>query len=29
VTEADRQWWLERFTLDELRSLAGAIWPNG
>ncbi len=30
-TEADarmRRYWLERFTLDEIRELAGAIWPD-
>jgi len=25
-TEADREWWLERFTLEELAELADAIW---
>jgi hypothetical protein len=29
VTEADRRWWLERYSLDEIRQLAGAIWPDG
>jgi hypothetical protein len=24
-----REWWLERFTLDELRDLARCIWPGG
>ena len=24
-----RRWWLERYTLDEIRELAGAIWPDG
>lgn len=26
ATEADKRWWLERFTLDEIRQLAEAIW---
>lgn len=26
VTDAHRRYWLERFTLDEIRELAGAIW---
>ena len=26
VTPAMRRWWLERFTLEEIRELAGAIW---
>ncbi len=25
-TEADREWWLERFSLEELVELADAIW---
>jgi hypothetical protein len=28
ATDADRQWWLERYTLDEVRELAEAIWPT-
>jgi hypothetical protein len=27
VTEEDRQWWLERFSLDEIRQIAVALWP--
>jgi hypothetical protein len=23
-----RRWWLERFTLEEIRELAGAIWTS-
>jgi hypothetical protein len=23
-----RRYWLERFTLDELREIAAAIWPD-
>jgi hypothetical protein len=23
-----RDYWLERFTVDEIRELAGAIWPE-
>jgi DNA-directed RNA polymerase subunit RPC12/RpoP len=26
VREADRRFWLERFTLDEIQELAQAIW---
>jgi hypothetical protein len=25
---ADRQWWLARFTLKEIREMAAAIWPD-
>ena len=28
-TEADRRWWLERFTLEEIVELADAIWGPG
>jgi hypothetical protein len=28
-TEADRRYWLDRFTLDEIRELVAAIWPAG
>ncbi len=27
-TPAMRRWWLERFTLEEIRELAGAIWTT-
>jgi hypothetical protein len=27
-TQRDRRYWLDRFTLDEIRELAGAIWPD-
>jgi hypothetical protein len=27
-SEAHRRWWLERFTLDEIRALAVVIWPE-
>jgi hypothetical protein len=27
VSEADRPWWLERFSLEEIRVMAAAIWP--
>ncbi len=26
--EEDRRWWLERFSLEEIVQLAGAIWPD-
>ena len=29
VTPAMRRYWLDRFTLDELRELAAGLWPNG
>lgn len=28
VTDRDRAWWLERYTLHEIRQLANAIWPE-
>jgi hypothetical protein len=28
VKEAHRRWWLDRFTVDEVRELAGAIWHD-
>jgi hypothetical protein len=28
VTDADRQWWLERFSLEEIRAMASAMWPE-
>src|SRR4029079_7564622 len=28
VTQAMRDYWLERFTLDEIRELAAAMWPD-
>jgi gluconate kinase len=28
LTEDDRQWWLDRFTLDEIQTMA-ALWPTG
>jgi hypothetical protein len=28
ATEEDRRYWLDRFTLDEIRAMAGAIWPR-
>jgi len=28
VTQAMRDYWLERFTVDEIRELAGAMWPD-
>jgi hypothetical protein len=27
-TAADRRYWLDRFTLDEIRDLAEGIWPS-
>ena len=27
-SEADRRWWLERFSIEEIVQLAGAIWPD-
>jgi hypothetical protein len=27
-TEAHRRYWLERFTLDEIREMAFAFWPE-
>jgi hypothetical protein len=26
-TEAHRRWWLDRFSLDEIRFMASAFWP--
>jgi hypothetical protein len=28
-TEAMRRYWLERFSLEEIRELADTIWPGG
>jgi hypothetical protein len=28
VTPAMRRWWLDRFTLDEIREMAAELWPN-
>ena len=28
VTEADRRWWLERFSHEEIQGMAAAIWPT-
>jgi hypothetical protein len=29
VTQADRDYWLDRFTVDEIRELAaGMLWPS-
>ena len=27
-TEVHRRWWLDRFTLDEIREMAAAFWPE-
>jgi hypothetical protein len=27
-TKAHRRWWLDRFTLDEIREMAFAFWPE-
>ncbi|MEJ7569992.1 MAG: hypothetical protein WKF41_17220 [Gaiellaceae bacterium] len=27
ITEDDRRYWLDRFTLEEIRELAREIWP--
>lgn len=27
-TEAHRRWWLDRFTVDEIREMAAALWPD-
>jgi hypothetical protein len=29
VTRAHWESWLERFTVEEIRVMAAAIWPNG
>jgi hypothetical protein len=26
---SDRRYWLDRFTVDEIGVMTGAIWPNG
>jgi hypothetical protein len=28
-SEADRRYWLDRFSLEEIEELAGVIWPDG
>jgi hypothetical protein len=28
VTPAMRRWWLDRFSLEEIRQMAGELWPN-
>jgi hypothetical protein len=28
VTQAMRDWWLERFTIDQIRAMAAGIWPD-
>ncbi len=28
VTEAMRRWWLDRYSLDEIGQMAGAMWPD-
>jgi len=28
VTQAMRNYWLDRFTLDEIRELAAVLWPD-
>jgi hypothetical protein len=28
VTQADRDWWLERYSLDEIKVMAGAIFDE-
>jgi hypothetical protein len=29
VTPAMRRWWLDRFSLEEIRQIAGELWPDG
>ena len=28
ATEKMRRWWLDRFTVDEIRELAAGLWPD-
>jgi len=28
VTQAHRDYWTSRYTLDEIRELAAAVWPD-